>query len=100
VRINRLLLEAQQALLLRVSAIEMRSDPKRQRNDALLETAGRFCTENSVLWPLTAVDVSLGVVIADGFFFGNVVCVAGDPRAFGRREVCALCAGAGSELRR
>lgn len=99
-RINGFLLQAQQALLLWISAIKMRSNSKLQTYDALLETAGRFCTENPVLWPLTAVHVSLRVVIADSFFFGNIVCVAGDPRAFCRREVRALWAGTGSELRR
>jgi hypothetical protein len=67
--------------------------------DALLETTGRLCTENAVLWPLTAVDVSLGVVIANGFFFGNIICIAGEPCAFCRREVCALLTGTVRGLR-
>jgi hypothetical protein len=81
-RINGLFFQAKQALLLWV----------------FLKTAGRFRTEDPILRPLTAVDVPLRVVIADRFFFWDIICVAGDPRAFCRLEVLALWAGARSEL--
>jgi hypothetical protein len=76
----------------------MRSDAEQQIANALLKTAGRFRTEDPILRPLTAVDVPLRVVIADRFFFWDIICVAGDPRAFCRLEVLALWAGARSEL--
>ena len=89
-RINRLLFQAKQALLLRIPAIKMRSDPGLQVGNALLKSAEWLRTENPILWPLTAVDVPLRVVVADCFFFGDIVCIACDSRAFGRREVWSL----------
>jgi hypothetical protein len=58
-RINGLLFQTEQALLLWVSAIDMRSDPELQVGYALLKPAGRFRAENPILRPLTAVNVPL-----------------------------------------
>lgn len=99
-RIDRFLFQTEQALLLWVSVIDMRSDPEQQVADALLKTAGRLRTENPILRPLTTVDVPLRVVVADRFFFWDIICVAGDPRTFCRMEILALWAGTRSELGR
>lgn len=58
--------------------------------DSLLKAPLELSTEDPVLRPFAAVDVSLRVVVTNSLFFGNIIGVACESCTFGRRKVWSL----------